>query len=99
MALSIKKKGNRIIVTGTTSTAVTITDKNTTIDGILWVDPSTAAHLVTLKDLDGDLLSQFYCVNAHVQQQICDVNMNTNGIVIDDMDSGTILIVLQGIGV
>ena len=98
MALEIKKKGRRIIVKGTTSTSVEITDKPVTIRSINWVKPTNIAHLAGVTDSDGDPIAEFYAVVAYQSQHIDDIGPVDN-IWVDDLDSGYFVIHLEGIGV
>ena len=99
MALSIKKKGRRIIVKGTTSSSVEITDKIVTVNSIVWVVPTTVGHLAAVKDKDGDEVIDMYCVVANQSQQADSLDMPIEGLYVADLDSGYLIFNQSGLGV
>jgi len=86
-----------IYVTGDTiTTAIKITSSPCVIKYIYWYNPTTAAHLLAVKDADGNMLFPMYAVVAHQGLSSGLTNIPAiNGIYIDDLDSGSVLIIIE----
>ena len=71
------------------------THKKGFISHIIWLNPTSAGHLAVVKDLGGKEIASFRCESAN-ESQVYPVLGHYDGIVIDDLDSGTIYIYGNG---
>ena len=92
MALTITQQNKSIWkITGTTSSSTKITDEKVHLQWVHWHKPTTVGHLLSVTDKDGNQLTNGYCLTGNESQWL-PVDADVNGIYIDDLDSGTVLI-------
>ena len=91
MALTIVKTISPIKVTGTTAADQEVFGDDIYIKFIQWYKPTTAAHLLSVKDRDGLQIVKGYCENAN-ETQWYPIFDEYKSIHIDDMDSGEVYI-------
>ncbi len=91
MAITSDKEGNPIVVTGTTNTDDEVLDRPVFIKFVYWYNPTTAGHLVSLKDGNGKAIVPLYC-DTENQSQWVPIFTRFDAIRCDDMDSGAIYI-------
>ena len=94
MSLTTDANSNPIKVTGTTSTSESISTKLTFIKFVYWFQPTTKGHLLSLKDTNGNIITQGYCEGANESQWL-PVFGAFKGITCDDMDSGSLYIYIR----
>ena len=94
MAITAVNYLNPIKVTGTCSSAEKVTDKAAYIKFIQWYKPTTAAHLLSVVDKDGQQIVKGYCENANETQWL-PIFTRFDSIYIDDMDSGEVYIYIS----
>lgn len=97
MALTVENKNvNRIKVTGTTSTDQEIVAGGDTVGlkFIYWYNPTKTGHLCNLVDSNGVEIFPMRAAFAGDSQQWA-IFEYVNGIHCDDMDSGTLYILLR----
>jgi hypothetical protein len=96
MALTTVATANPIKVTGTTSTSEVITANTVSIVGILWFNPTTAAHLMALQHANGQNITEGYCLagGQPVWQSFARPFL-AHGISCDKMESGTLYIYVE----
>lgn len=91
MAITSNTSGSIFKITGTTATSTSVTDNQIFIKHIYWYNPTTAGHLLSLTDRNGRDIIDCYCDTANVSQ-IHPIITITDGIYVDDMDSGALFI-------
>jgi len=91
MAITVVKGTNPIKVTGTTAASNVVTDNLVFAKFLYWYNPTTAGHLLSVKDKNGSDICQLRC-ETNAESQIFPLYIPINGMYIDDMDSGTVYI-------
>lgn len=91
MALTTDKEQNIIKVTGDTNTSTEVFADLVFIKHVYWYNPTTAGHLLAIKDKNGKDIILMRC-ESNNQSQVWPIITKVNGIYIDDMDSGTLYI-------
>lgn len=93
MALTIDKKGNPIVVTGTTAVAQEVIPEKQLIyiKFMYWYNITTSGHLLNVTDGQGRIVAPSKC-QKDGDYEIIPVMGSFRGIKIDDMDSGTLYI-------
>lgn len=94
VALTVVDTTNPIKVTGTTTARELITDMPAIIRFIRWYNPTAPGDLLELKDINGEDIIILRCEKAN-QTMVEPIFLNTNGIISDNMDSGTLYIYLR----
>ena len=94
MSLTVIAETNPIKVTGTTASRQRILAGPALIRFIKWYNPTTVGHLLALQDENGDNIIECYCDTANVSQTE-PVFLDLDGLLCDDMDSGTLYIYLR----
>lgn len=94
MSLTVDSTCNPIKVTGTTDTSTSITTKQTYIKFIQWYQPTAQGHLLSVKDVEGNIITPAYCETANESQWIPIFGV-FKGITIDNMDSGSVYIYIR----
>jgi len=95
MAISVTDSGNIIKVTGTTDVAEVVTTNILKLVGILWYAPTAVGHLLSVTDTDGGTVILGKCVTANASNWWDLDGQTIVGLKIDDMDSGTVLIMVK----
>ena len=93
MAITAVNTTNPIKVTGTTSTTDEVWAKGPPVfvKHIYWYNPSTAGHLLSLTDSNGNVIIKCIAEAANDSQQWA-IYGSYNGIICNDMDSGELYI-------
>ena len=94
MALTFDGNTNPVKITGTTAAAVTIFDEKVYVKHLYWFDPSTANDLLTVTDLNSVPVLEFRA-EVDDQSQFYTLDMYLDGLVVSDMDSGTLFIYIR----
>ena len=94
MALTYDGNKNPVKITGTTAASVEIFDEKVFVRHIYWFDPSTAAHLCTITQSNGDPLIEIRAEVDHTSQ-FYTLDMYVDGLAVSDMDSGTLYIYIR----
>jgi len=85
---------NPIKVTGTTAAAEAVETRRVYVKFVQWHKPTTAGHLLSMTDTAGNQKANAHC-DANDESQSIPVFCWCDGLKIDDMDSGTVLIYIQ----
>ena len=85
--------GNPIRITGTTDVSAEVYDENSLvkIKHLYWFNPTTAGHLCTLKDRDGNYIAELRAEADNGSERL-DINAVFNSVYLSDLDSGTLYI-------
>jgi hypothetical protein len=90
--MAVNITGNPYVVGSAINTDTIVTDvENVHIKFIYWYKPTTAGHLASIKDKNGNVIIPLYCDVAN-QCQVWPLWTTFNGIHVDDLDSGTLYI-------
>lgn len=95
MGVTATDNGYVIKVTGTTNTADVVTAAFIRLAGILWYKPTVVGHLLNFTDTAGNDILPCYCDVADSSKWYDLEDWPVNGLKIDDMDSGTVMIYLK----
>ena len=95
MVLTSNDYGYVIHVTGTTDAAESVSTNFMRLVGILWYAPTTADHLLSVTDKNGQQVVKGKCVTAKASSWWDLDGMPVNGIKINDMDSGEVFIMVK----
>ena len=93
MSLTVTK-GVPIVVTGTTSANQAICDDVVYVKFVYWFNPTTAGHLLTLKQKGGEVILPLRCESDGVSQTF-PLESKFSSIYCDDMDSGQLYIYIR----
>ncbi len=85
---------NPIVVSGTTSSNDLVLGVPVYIKFVYWYNPTTAGHLLSLKDENGSVIVPGRC-EADAKSQWFPIFTRFSAIYCDDMDSGTAYIYIK----
>ena len=94
MAITVVNTVNPIKVTGTESSASAVLTKDVYIKFIQWYKPTTAGHLLSVVDSNGNQIVKAYCENANETYWL-PIFTEFRDIYINDMDSGEVYIYIR----
>ena len=95
MALTtVSNEANPIKCTGTASADEEIKSGLTFINFVYWYNPTTAGHLLSLIDQNGNDIVVARC-ETDGESQLLPVGVKADGLHCDDMDSGTLYIYIR----
>jgi hypothetical protein len=98
MALTVTENGRVIQVTGTTAVSQVVSASNVKITKIIWNAPTADGHKLSMTDVDGNTIflneADTNFLGTNLSEDFPHPGIISNGIYIDDMDSGTVLIYL-----
>lgn len=102
MALTIDESINPIKVTGTVATGQAVTTYRGRVQMIVWTGATTDGHLLSVTNKEGtDIWKATMATSNLTENIVADFSgfpgngLNVNGISIDDMDSGEVLIYIE----
>lgn len=99
MAITADITGNPYKITGTTATASKVTDEPVMIQAIVWYKGTTNGHLLSITDKAGNVIWKeainLQSLNRNNSITFPSGLYSSDGIYIDDMDSGEVYIYVQ----
>ena len=89
--MAILSDKNPIVIESAIVASTQVTNDLIYIKSVYWYRPTTAGHLASLKNRNGDVIIPLRCEADNISQWF-DISLSVDGIYCDDLDSGTLYV-------